>query len=259
MSYECIDCQIENHVATVTINRPPVNALNKQVFNEINQLMDELEDCQSVKAVIITGGGKKAFVAGLDLQQVVDLDIVEMMQLSKLSGAAFSKIENLSKPVIAAINGIALGGGLELALACDLRICSEQVKFAMPEINLAIIPGGGGTQRLQKIVGQGKAKEILYFGEMFDASKALEFQLVNKVVPEEALVATAKEWAEKLANKPTVAMRMLKTAVTAGANSDLGMGLTLESACYSNTFATEDRIEGMQAFLEKRKPVYVGK
>src|SRR5690606_13639393 len=184
---------------------------------------------------------------------------VGMLNMNKVSREAFSKIENLTKPVIAAINGLALGGGLELALACDLRIASEKAKFAFPEIGLGIIPGGGGTQRLQRIVGQGIAKELLYFGDMFTAERALELQIVNKVVPSEEVLPAAKEWAEKLAQKPQVALRMLKLAVNSGANVDLESGLSIETACFGNAFATEDRKEGLSAFVEKRKPNYVGR
>lgn len=259
MSYEFLLCDIENKVATVTINRPPVNPLNTQVFKELSQLMGELEVNNDVNVIVITGSGEKAFVAGADLNEMKDLDTVGIMNMNQTSRATFNKIENLAKPVIASINGLALGGGLELALACDLRICSEKAKFAFPETGLGIIPGGGGTQRLQKIVGQGKAKELLYFGDMFDAQVALDLQIVNKVAAVEELSTATKEWAEKLAAKPPVAIRMVKEAVNAGSNVDLGSGLILEAACFGNAFATEDRKEGIQAFVEKRKPVYTGK
>jgi len=259
MSLEFLTCDIEQHVAIVTINRPPVNPLNSKVFKELVTIFNELEENSQVRVIILTGSGEKAFVAGADINEMADLDLVGMMNMNRVSREAFSKIENASKPVIAAINGLALGGGLELALACDLRICSEKAKFAFPEVGLGIIPGGGGTQRLQKIVGQGIAKELLYFGDMFDANRALELHIVNKVVPGEELLATAKQWAEKLAQKPPVALRMLKIAVNAGSNADLETGLTLEASSFANAFSTEDRKEGLKAFVEKRKPVYVGK
>lgn len=259
MSLEFLTCDIEQHVAVVTINRPPVNPLNSKVFKELVTIFNELEENSQVRVIILTGSGEKAFVAGADINEMADLDLVGMMNMNRVSREAFSKIENASKPVIAAINGLALGGGLELALACDLRICSEKAKFAFPEVGLGIIPGGGGTQRLQKIVGQGIAKELLYFGDMFDANRALELHIVNKVVPGEELLATAKQWAEKLTQKPPVALRMLKIAVNAGSNADLETGLTLEASSFANAFSTEDRKEGLKAFVEKRKPVYVGK
>ncbi|NNU82821.1 enoyl-CoA hydratase/isomerase family protein [Geobacillus sp. BMUD] len=259
MNYEFLQCEIENRVAVVSIHRPPLNPLNTKVFQELSALIDELEANQQVGAVVITGAGEKAFVAGADIHEMMDLDLAGMMEMNKISRSAFLKIENASKPVIAAVNGLALGGGCELALACDLRICSEHAKFAFPEINLGIIPGGGGTQRLPRIVGQGVAKELLYFGEMIDAQRALSIHLVNKVVPSDELLPTAKEWAGKLAKKPAIAMRMLKEAVNTGANVDLQSGLMVETACFGNAFATEDRKEGMRAFTEKRKPVFSGK
>ncbi|MGJ3222235.1 enoyl-CoA hydratase/isomerase family protein [Geobacillus thermoleovorans] len=259
MNYEFLQCEIENRVAVVSIHRPPLNPLNTKVFQELSALIDELEANQQVGAIIITGTGEKAFVAGADIREMMDLDLAGMMEMNKISRIAFLKIENASKPVIAAVNGLALGGGCELALACDLRICSENAKFAFPEVNLGIIPGGGGTQRLPRIVGQGVAKELLYFGEMIDAKRALAIHLVNKVVPADELLPAAKEWAEKLAQKPAIAMRMLKEAVNTGVNVDLQSGLIVEMACFGNAFATEDRKEGMRAFAEKRKPVFSGK
>lgn len=258
MIYDFLQCEIENNIAVVTINRPPLNPLNTTVFNELGSLMNELDLDPDVKVVIITGSGEKAFVAGADLHQMMNLSNVGIMEMNKISRTVFSQIENLSKPVIAAINGLALGGGLELALVCDFRISSEKAKFAFPEVGLGIIPGGGGTQRLQRIVGQGVAKELLYFGEMFNVEKAFDIHLVHKVVPADEVLQTAKEWAGKLAEKPIMALRMIKTAVNTGANVDIESGLTIESACFSNAFATEDRKEGMQAFVEKRKPVYTG-
>jgi enoyl-CoA hydratase len=259
MRYEFLLCEIENHVAIVTINRPPVNPLNTQVFQELSQLFDELDMNDEVRAIVLTGSGEKAFVAGADINEMAGLDLVGVNKMNKISRHVFSKIEQVNKPVIAAVNGIALGGGLELALACDLCICSEKAKFAFPEVGLGIIPGGGGTQRLQKVVGQRMAKELLYFGEMFNAERALALQIVNKIVPPHEVLDAAKEWAEKLAQKPPVALQMLKLAVNQGSNVDLESGLILESTCFGNAFSTNDRKEGLQAFVEKRQPVYTGK
>ncbi len=259
MNYEYLQCEKENGVALVTINRPPVNPLNSQVMKELISLMTNLDQNHEVRAVILTGNGEKAFVAGADIAEMSTMTMLDNMEMSKISRIAFSIIENLSKPVIAAINGLALGGGFELALACDLRICSENAKFAFPEINLGIIPGAGGTQRIQRIVGQGITKELMYFGDMIDSERALQLQIVNKVVSQQDLYPSAKEWAEKLASKPPIALRMLKLAVTTGENVDLESGLTLESVCFNNAFVTQDRKEGMQAFIEKRRPVFVGK
>lgn len=259
MNREFVLCEINHNVAVVTIHRPPVNPLNSKVFQELLETFTELEERSDVHVIVITGSGEKAFVAGADIHEMLELDTVGMLAMNKVSREAFSKIENLTKPVICAINGLALGGGFELALACDLRIASEKAKFAFPEIGLGIIPGGGGTQRLQKIVGQGIAKELLYFGDIFNAEKALQLQIVNKVVPSDELLPCALEWAERLAKKPQVALRMLKLAVNSGANVDLETGLTIETACFGNAFATEDRKEGLSAFVEKRKPNYVGR
>ena len=259
MTYDFLLCDIEQGVAVVTINRPPVNPLNTQVFRELSSIFEELEGNDDVRAIILTGSGEKAFVAGADINEMANLDLVGVNKMNKISRTVFKKIEDTNKPVIAALNGLALGGGLELALACDLRICSDRAKFAFPEVGLGIIPGGGGTQRLQKIVGQGIAKELLYFGDMFNAQRALELHIANKVVPVEEVLKVAKEWAGKLAEKPPVAIQMAKLAVNAGSNMDLESGLILESTCFGNAFTTEDRKEGMQAFLEKRQPVYSGK
>lgn len=259
MNYEFLLCTIENKVAVVTISNSPGNKLTTQVYLEITRLMDELEDNGNVQAIIITGAGEEAFVAGADIGEMVELDTVGMMDLTQITRVAFSKIENLRKPVIAAINGEARGGGFELALCCDLRITSQNAQFAFPEINLGVIPGGGGTQRIQKIVGQGTAKELLYFGEMIDAYRAYELQIVNKVVPQGELLATAKEWAAKLAQKAPVAIRMMKVAVNTGANVDLESALTIEATCYDGAFATKDCKEGMAARLENRKANFIGR
>jgi enoyl-CoA hydratase len=252
-------CEIEDKIAVVTINRPPVNPLNTKVFQELSIVFDELEANEDVRAIVLTGSGEKAFVAGADINEMASLDLVGINMMNKTSRTVFTKIENVTKPVIAALNGMALGGGLELALACDLRISSNRAKFAFPEVGLGIIPGGGGTQRLQKIVGQGVAKELLYFGDMIDAQRALDLHIVNKLVAAGEVLETAKEWAGNLAKKPPVALQMVKTAVNAGGNTDLESGLIIESVCFGNAFSTEDRKEGLKAFVEKREPIYSGR
>lgn len=257
--YNLVEASVENQVATVTLNRPPFNPLNKELFSQLYLLMEELEQNKEVRVIIITGSGEKAFAAGADINEMVQLDFLAMSEMSRVSRKAFEKIESLSKPVIAAINGLALGGGCELALACDFRISSEKGKFALPEINLGIIPGGGGTQRLQRIIGQARAKEMLFFGEMISAAQAYDYGIVNRVVPQEEVLPVAREWALKLAEKPLIAMNMMKTSVNAGANSDLDSALYLETACFNSAFASEDRKEGMKAFAEKRKPNFVGR
>ncbi|MDM5247953.1 enoyl-CoA hydratase-related protein [Lysinibacillus sp. G4S2] len=259
MIYKSLLVEVENNIATITINRPPVNPLNTQVFNELSDVFSKLDEEDDVRAIVLTGSGEKAFVAGADISEMAGLDLVGINKMNKVSRSVFTQIENSTKPVIAALNGMALGGGLELALVCDLRISTEKAKFAFPEVGLGIIPGGGGTQRLPKIVGQGIAKELLYFGEMFDAVRALELGIVNKVVPAEEVIPVAKEWSKKLAQKPPVALQMVKQAVNAGSNTDIESGLIIEAACFGNAFSTEDRKEGLNAFVEKRKPVYIGR
>lgn len=259
MSFEFLQLAIDNHVATVMINRPPVNPLNSVVFRELGEVMDQLDQNDEVRVIVITGSGDRAFVAGADINEMANATLPEVNKMNKVSRTAFSKIENSTKPVIASINGLALGGGFELALACDLRVSSDRAQFAFPEVGLGIIPGGGGTQRLQKIVGQGVAKELLYFGDMVEAKKAERLQLVNLVVSHEKLSEKTNEWATKLANNPPIALQMLKLAVNKGSDADIETGLIIESTCFGNVFSTEDAKEGMNAFVEKRKPNYVGK
>ncbi|MGZ9583147.1 enoyl-CoA hydratase/isomerase family protein [Paenibacillus marinisediminis] len=259
MTFETLECDVAGKTAVISLNRPPMNPLNKQMFIELNQIIHEIDHDDEIQAAIITGKGERAFAACADMAEMKDLNMCEMRKWHDISRRAFDRLEHIGKPVIAAINGLALGGGCELALCCDFRICSEHAKFSLPEINLGIIPGGGGTQRLQRLIGQAKAKELLYFGDMITAQDALACSLVNKVVPFDELLDTAKEWADKLSEKPAVALRMMKTALQAGADVNLSDALTMESVCFGNTFTTHDCQEGMTAFLEKRQPIYVGR
>lgn len=259
MFYETIQLVKDNGVATITLNRPPVNPLNSQVFLELTLAADELQADASVKAVIITGSGNKAFAAGADISEMAKLTPVEVYYFCQVSRVAFEKIENLGKPVIAAINGLALGGGCELALCCDYRLAADTAKFGQPEINLGIIPGGGGTQRLPRLIGVAKAKELIFLGEVFDAVVAEKMGLVNKVVPADTLMEEARKLAGKLAAKPAVAMKMAKSAINTGINIDLNSALTLETKSFVTAFASDDCKEGIGAFMEKRKPNYTGK
>lgn len=256
---EAVKVQIENYVATITIDRPPVNPLNTAVFQTLSNVMDEMDANDDVRVVVITGGGDKAFIAGADITEMADLDIVGINKMNKVSRTLFTKIEQCTKPVIAAINGLALGGGLELALACDLRISSEKAKFAFPETGLGIIPGGGGTQRLQKMVGLGVAKELVLLGDMINAERAHALHIVNEVVEHDKVMERSLELAQKLAKMPPVAIQMAKLALNTGSDTDVTSGLIVEAACFGNAFATEDRKEGLTAFLEKRKPNFKGK
>lgn len=259
MSYEVIQLIKENGVATITLNRPPMNPLNSQIFRELIQAVDELQADASIKAVIITGAGNKAFAAGADITEMVNLTPVEAYSFCQGSRIALEKIQNLEKPVIAAINGLALGGGCELALACDFRLAADTAKFGQPEINLGIIPGAGGTQRLSRLIGAAKAKELILLGDIFDAAAAQSLGLVNKVVPADSLLEEANKLANKLAAKPAVAMAMAKSAINTGVNLDIASALTLEIQSFITAFASEDRKEGMGAFMEKRKPNFTGK
>lgn len=256
---EIVKLAIEGHIATITIDRPPVNPLNSAVFLKLSEYIDELDENDEVRVVIITGGGEKAFVAGADISEMANLDIVGINKMNKISRTLFTKVEQCTKPVIAAINGLALGGGFELALACDFRVASEKAKFAFPETGLGIIPGGGGTQRLQKIVGLGVAKELVLLGEMISAEKAYDLGLLHRVVEPANVMEEAKAIAEKLANTPPVAVQMAKLALNTGSDVDVHSGLIVEAACFGNAFATEDRQEGLNAFLEKRKPEFKGR
>ncbi|SHI08716.1 enoyl-CoA hydratase/isomerase family protein [Desulfosporosinus lacus] len=259
MTYEAIQVSKENGVATITLNRPPMNPLNTQIFKELTQAINELQSDISVGAVIMTGSGDKAFAAGADVTEMANLTPVEVYNFCQDSQIAFKRIENLGKPVIAAINGLALGGGCELALCCDFRVAADTAKFGQPEIGLGIIPGAGGTQRLPRLIGAAKAKELIFLGDIIDASAALGLGLVNKVVPTELLLEEAQKLAKRLSSKPAVAMAMAKSAINTGLNLDISSALTLEIQCFVTAFASDDRKEGIGAFMEKRKPNFTGK
>ncbi len=259
MAYEVILLTKEEGIATITLNRPPMNPLGTQVFRELIQAVDDIQADPAVKVVIITGAGEKALAAGADITEMTNLTPVEVHAFSQNSMIAFSKIENLGKPVIAAINGLCLGGGTELTLTCDFRIAAENAKFGQPEINLGIIPGAGGTQRLPRLIGIAKAKELIYLGEIIDATTALNIGLVNKVVPLSSLMEEAVKLAKKLVTKPAVAMKMAKSSINTGMNLDITSALILESQNFIMAFASDDRKEGMSAFVEKRMPNFTDK
>jgi enoyl-CoA hydratase len=254
MGYEVIRFEVENSVAVITLNRPPMNPLNNQAFQDLANAAYELEANPTVKAVIITGAGDRAFSAGADIKEMALLTPVELYTFCQASLTAFTRLENLGKPVIAAVNGLALGGGTELALSCDFRIAADNAKFAQPEINLGMMPGAGGTQRLPRLIGASKAKELVFLGEMIDASTAERLGLVNQVVPAASLMEAARALASKLATKPAVALKMAKEAVNTGLNMDIHSALTLEIQHFITSFSSADAREGLRAFLEKRKP-----
>lgn len=259
MSYETLLLNIEDGVGTLTLNRPEVlNALSHQVYTELSQAAEELSQNDEVRAVIITGG-EKVFAAGADIRGMVKAEALEIALAQSPSQKALDLIENMPKPVIAAIAGYALGGGCELTLACDVRIAGENAKIGLPEITLGILPGAGGTQRLPRLIGAGKAKEMIFSGDFIDAQEALRIGLVNKVVPEDQLLTEAKRMAKRFASRGAIALRMAKSAINEGLRMDLQAGLQYEHQCFSLLFATQDQKEGMEAFLQKRRPHFQGK
>ncbi|GAA4462911.1 enoyl-CoA hydratase-related protein [Nemorincola caseinilytica] len=258
--YQTILTTLENGICTITINRPDkMNALNKDVINDLGQALEEVYNNNEVRAAIITGAGEKAFVAGADISEFIPLGDREGAQLAQRGRElVFDKIENCPKPIIAAVNGFSLGGGCELAMACHIRVASVNAKFGQPEINLGIIPGYGGTQRLTRLVGKGKAMEMIMTADMVGAEEAKALGLVNHVVASEDLLTKAKEILAKIAAKPPLAVAKIIACVNEGANAD-PMGFDNEIRRFGECFATEDMKEGAAAFLEKRKPVFKGK
>jgi enoyl-CoA hydratase len=260
MEYQNILLEKSAPVAVVTVNRPKVlNALNQKTVMEIECAFFELKDDTSIKAVILTGAGDKAFIAGADINEIATFDATAGAQFAHRGQAVLSLIENLGKPVIAAIGGYALGGGLEIAMACHMRIASQKAKVGQPEINLGIIPGFGGTQRLARLVGEGKAMELNLTGDPIGAEEALKIGLVNQVVAPEELMDAAKALAEKICSKGGVAVRYCMESVHKGLQGTLQEGLNLEANLFGLCCATQDKTEGTKAFLEKRKPGFQDK
>jgi enoyl-CoA hydratase len=247
-------------IGIVTINRPKVlNALNKATMRELKKLVEQIAIDQEIGAVIVTGSGEKSFVAGADITEMQPLSALEGRQWGRFSQGVFNAIENLPQPVIAAVNGFALGGGCELAMSCDIRIASEKAKFGQPEVLLGVIPGFAGTQRLPRLIGKGRAKELLFTGKQIDAAEAYRIGLANAVVPAEQLMDVAKEWAKLILSRGTVAVQLCKAAVNEGMDMDFESGQAYESEVFGLCFATEDQSEGMAAFVEKRPAVFRGK
>jgi len=260
MAYETLHVESEEGVTVLAVQRPQaLNALNRQVLEELGHALDDAERRADVKVCVITGAGDKAFVAGADIAAMSEMTPLEAQRFCRLGQEVFLKIEALEKPVLAAVNGFALGGGCELALACDMIFASDRARFGQPEINLGVIPGFGGTQRLPKAVGMWRAKEWIYLGEMIDARKAYEIGLVNAVFPADRFMEEVRTVALKLAAKPGFALGQAKKAVQAGLVLDRATGMALERESFAMTFATGDRTEGMKAFMEKRKPSFQGR
>lgn len=258
MSYQTLLTNLDNGIFTITINRPDkLNALNKVVLEELNEVIDTVNNNSDIKSAIITGSGAKAFVAGADISEFLALTHSEGMDLSRKGQYIFSKIETSSKPVVAAVNGFALGGGCELAMACHFRIASDNAKFGQPEVNLGLIPGYGGTQRLPQLIGKGRALELLMSGGMLDAATALQYGLVNYVVPQADLVAKTRSILELINTKAPIAVDGCIRAVNAMYAGDDGYAEEVD--IFGECFATADMKEGTTAFLEKRKANFKGK
>ncbi|CEP66852.1 Crotonase superfamily [Moorella glycerini] len=249
----------EESLGIVTINRPEsLNALNYKVLRELRTVFEEIKNDVAVKAVIITGAGEKAFVAGADIAEMKNMSPEVAYRFARLGQETFSAIEKFSKPVIAAVNGFALGGGCELVMACDFRIASEKAKFGQPEVGLGIIPGFGGTQRLARIIGKAKAMELILMGNMIDAEEAARLGLVNMVVPPGDLLAKAKEVGKLIASKAPIAVKLAKAAINYGIETDLETACAYEAGLFGICFGTADQKEGIEAFIEKRKPQFQG-
>jgi len=260
MAYETLMSERKEAVSWITLQRPKaLNALNRRVLEELDDALRAFERDPESRVCVLTGAGEKAFVAGADISEMAGMTPLEAQAFCRLGQEVFLRIESIEKPVVAAVNGYALGGGCELALACDLVFASEKAQFGQPEINIGIIPGFGGTQRLPKAVGMWRAREWIYLGEMITAQRAFEIGLVNRVFPQERLLEEVENIARKLSEKPPVALAQAKKAIQKGLVLDLHTGCVLEREAFAVTFAAADRAEGMQAFLAKRKPVFQGK
>ncbi|OLO27653.1 enoyl-CoA hydratase [Alkalihalophilus pseudofirmus] len=248
--------EVENQIGLITIDSPPVNALETQVLEELAEIVNNISE--DVNVVIITGAGNKAFVAGADIKDFPNLTKETGIELVKKGQQIFQQIEDLDQPVIAAVDGFALGGGLELALACDFRIATKRSQFGLPEVKLGVIPGYGGTQRLPRLIGSGKAKQLIFSGEFLSAEEALNVGIVEEVTEGSALEA-AQKWAEKIAQRGPLAVRAAKKAVNEGLNQTLEEGLNTEATYFGSIAETEDMNEGVAAFFEKREPKFTRK
>jgi enoyl-CoA hydratase len=260
MSFENLLLDRDGAVAVITVNRPQVlNALNAATTDELRRAILDIKRDDTIRAAVITGAGEKAFVAGADINELAALRPAQGKEHARAGQHVFDLIESLGKPVIAAVNGYALGGGCELAMACTLRIAASSARLGLPEINLGIIPGYGGTQRLARLVGKGVALDLLLSGRQIDADEALRIGLVNRVVPREALVADAKAWAADLAAKAPLAVQYIVEAVGRGLEMPLDKAQFLEATLFGLVASPDDMREGTTAFLQKRKPTFTGR
>jgi enoyl-CoA hydratase len=260
MGYENLLVSVSDRIATITINRPKsLNALNPSTVRELSTAFEEIASREDVGVVLLTGAGEKAFVAGADISEMNNFTTIQALEFSFFGQGVLERIERLPQPVIGVINGFALGGGCELAMACDLLIAADTAKFGQPEVSLGIIPGYGGTQRLPRLVGRNLAKEMVLTGEMISAQRAYEIGLVNRVVPRSDLMNAAREVGAKILSKGPIAVRTAKMAMNRGLDLDLSNACALEANAFAVGFSTADRVEGMAAFLAKRKAVFTGK
>lgn len=260
MNYQNLLVDLADSIAIVTVNRPDkLNALNAKTMEELKSIFSSLKNNDEVRVVILTGAGEKAFVAGADISELNKLNMISGKEFAEKGQEIFNLIENLDKPVIAAVNGFALGGGSELALACHIRLASENAKFGQPEVNLGIIPGYGGTQRLTRLINSGRAMEYILTGDMIDANEAYRIGLVNHVYPQSELLDKAKEMGKKIVSKGANAIRLALKAVNACDEISAKEGQKLEASLFAICCGTEDFKEGTSAFLEKRKPEFINK
>lgn len=251
---------IEEHIALITLQRPEAaNAMSKELLDELNNTLQAVDSNPSIYCTILTGSGEKAFCAGADLKERKGMTNSEVIQAVQLISSTVTRVEQMKMPVIAAINGVAFGGGLELALACDLRVAADHVKLGLTETSLAIIPGAGGTQRLPRLIGIGQAKRLIYTAKPVSAHEAMSLGLIEEIATSDQLLHTTMTTAKLIANNGPIALRQAKQAIDSGMQTDLLTGLTIEHLCYKETIATDDRLEGLTAFQEKRKPKYKGK
>lgn len=248
-----VELEKKGAVGVITMNRPEaLNALNDQVLRDLDSVLDQVEHDEEILVVVLTGAGR-SFVAGADIGQMSNFTAVEAKAFGVYGNQVFLKLENLTKPTIAAVNGFALGGGCELCMACDIRLASEKAKFGQPEVGLGIIPGFGGTQRMARIIGTGPAMELIYTADTIDAQRALEIGMVNHVVPADQLMDEAMKLAQKICTNAQKAIRASKLAIRRGIDCDISTAVSYEALAFATCFGTEDQKEGMQAFLEKRK------
>ncbi len=260
MSYETLLIEINAGIATVQVNRPKaLNAINKQVLIDLGNAFKQLGDDSSVKGILLTGAGEKAFVAGADIVSMQEMTVLEATAFGKLGHDTMKTIETISKPVIAVVNGFALGGGLELALSCDFIYASNTAKLGLPEVNLGIFPGFGGTQRLSRLIGKNRAKEMVYTARIISAEEGWVLGIVNKVSEPANLMADAKTTLESILSKGLVAVALAKKVINEGVDLDINSGLAMEENTFPLTFSTDDKREGVAAFIEKRKAAFTGK